>query len=465
MKNRSMVWWFVLACLANTPKVPGQVAELAAPSYGASYSEIKTWFEQRNAVSLLEQRRVDDLRRVVRSRYGQRGLDRLYHNFEGTGAVAPRIPGVAQNVLLTASDNPNLARGARRTQLYANRIHNDGRFQLLSLNEVDTTPLGKTDKDIVYRHTPSGTKGRVEVKDVRPASQRADLPRLKRQIDKMAYSYRNTGQHQALINRQEVIPEIKAYARAKGVQVYENVATGDQSVRKSGTTSIDAVLDDLHRQGIIAGRLTVIRGGAGVGFGVLMAVKSGLDVHREWVILRNPQTVGEGSILRLAQHGSFTMTGVGTAVAGGAQVGTVLVTSERAITILTKVGRVSGGAAVVFFLLAEGFAVTAWSQGELGTDEFLALQATIGGGVGGGIGGAWAGAKIGGAAGACFGPKGVLIGGAIGGMVGGVGGAFGGSYLAGSATDYGLRRYHAFRDAEREREFADFVYAMYGVPR
>lgn len=374
----------------------------------------------------------------------------MYHNFEGSGTIDPRIPGIEKNIRLTTSDNPSVALGAKRAQLYANRIHNDPRFQLLGMNTITDTPLGKTDKDIRFRHSGSGSVGRMEVKDVRPTWQRRDLAHLKGQIDKMAWSQRVTGELQCYVNRRAVIPELKAYAASKGVAVYENVATGEKSRRAAGKTSIDDVLAKEHQRATIVGRTAIIRGGAATGIGILLMGQSSRSAYHELHLLRSP---GEGgSPLMLGHHSAMAGSGASMTVAGGASLAPRFITSERALRFLTGTSRVAGPAAVVFFLTAEGFAVSAYWSGDLSNREFWTMQANLGGGLGGGLVAAAGGALLGGAVG---GPPGA----AIGSIVFSIGGGFGGAW----AADYSARRYYEFKDQEHERAFEKFVFDSYGV--
>ena len=112
---------------------------------------------------------------VLDSRYGQRGLDNLFKGFEGKGYLDPAIPGVTKNLNALSSLSQQQAKGAVRTLLYGTKAYQDPRFQLVGVDQPVNAPYGRTDKDLVLRHRQTGQRARVEVKDVKPASQRADL--------------------------------------------------------------------------------------------------------------------------------------------------------------------------------------------------------------------------------------------------------------------------------------------------
>ncbi len=444
-----------VAVMSGPAQVLAQTAVLAPPEYGSLYPDLKLWHERALSISPSPQERLEHLRTLVRSKMGQQGLDRLFNNFQGRGAIDPAIPGVEKNVRLCVSDNPNVARGARRTQLYATRIYNDPRFKLLAIDEPTSTPLGRTDKDIRFRHRATGTEGRIEVKEWTEATQRSNRPKIEKQIRKMAASAHATGEKQALIFRKGVIPEIRDYARRYGIPVYDSVATGEKTKLASGATPVESVLDDLDHQIRVATRLRVLRAGASVGFGLLTAITSGRTALAEYQLVRR----GYGSWKRFGHHASITVSGIGLTVAGGAEVASLLASGSRWAGRLTRIS--SGGRvlAAFAFLAAEGFLFWEWRAGEISTREFALSQGLLVGGLVGGLGGAWVGATLGAGIGSFFPGPGTAIGAAIGGILGGIGGALVGSRAGESAVNM----WYEFRDAQQHQKFRDYVYKYFGA--
>jgi len=384
---------------------------------------------------------------MARAKYGQRGLDGLFKNFAGEGTIDPRIPGVEKNFRLTLSDNTAVAKGARRTHLYATKIYNDGRFKLLALDQPTSTSLGATDRDIVYRHLESGTVGRIEVKEISMATQRANLKKYMVQIDKMAIEMRETGQLQAWVNRDAVIPAIRRYAAGFGIPVYENVATGRVSSLREGTTRIESVLDNLAGRATAHNRARILMGNSSAAFGLIVLYQSAPPAWNELMLALNAGSRSERNLLRLGQHASYASSGGAMVVFGAA----------KAIDGFATVTRLAGPIATVAFLAGEGFVIAQYMRGHMAYREFLAHESGLVGGLGGAVAGAWSGAKIGSAIGLLLGPEAVPIGATIGGLLGGVGGGFGGSWLAGR----GVAAWCDFQDEQQNKAFTDFVSHLY----
>lgn len=219
----------LLACLAVFVSSVALAQAVAKPRVGGTYQEIKTWHEHLLATEpSLSQRRAA-MRAVVRSGpLGERGLQRIFNNFEGRLALDPRIPGVERNVRLLASSSMSQRKGYVREVLYAANIHADRRFELVEMGRKLDRPWGKTDADILFRHKKTGRVIRLEVKDYSLRSQVTNEAKLKHQISKMAKEARLTGEQQIWINRRSVTPEIRRYATRRGVVVLANVGTGRQ---------------------------------------------------------------------------------------------------------------------------------------------------------------------------------------------------------------------------------------------
>ena len=249
--------------LADTPSV----ARLG-PLTQLEQAEKVSWMANRNlghspfpqAVAAIPASPVSDveaMRQAVRqSRYGERGLRQIFRNFEGSYSLDPTIPGVEKNIRFLGSLSKSQAKGAVRTLLYGTAAHNDPRFRLIGMDRPIIAEYGKTDMDLVLEHRATGEQIRIEVKDVKPASQRADMGRLKEQVTKMAADKRITGRQQAWVNRQETLPEIKEFARENGIPVYENIKQNQ----------FRTVLDDLdQRAGGISNANRIARGFAVLG--------------------------------------------------------------------------------------------------------------------------------------------------------------------------------------------------------
>ena len=280
---------------------------------------------------------------VLKSRYGQRGLDNLFKGFEGKGYLDPAIPGVTKNLNALSSLSQQQAKGAVRTLLYAKEAYQDPRFQLVAVDQPVNAPYGRTDKDLVLRHRQTGQRSRVEVKDVKPASQRADLERIKGQIDKMAAEYRRTGELQAWANRQETIPAIKEYARQKGVPTYE----------KTKQTEFTKVLDDLERRSVVETRVKFAGGALSTGAGIALLYTStrGLmdATHADLNDLTANLRIGEQSSL-LAAGGGFTASGL-------AQLGSRFATTQSTLAKLGSITKWGGRAGIVGVVLGEGLGI------------------------------------------------------------------------------------------------------------
>ena len=190
------------------------------------------------AVTKAEKNRV--LNDVFHSKYGNKGSKNMTGSVKGFKFSNPDVPGLKQAFQLSTSANVNQAKGYRRALLYARRIDRSKSFDLLALDQVTKTSLGKTDKDIVFRHRKTGLVVRSEIKNISESSQMRNLAKYKLQIDKMHESFVRTGEIQAYINRNPIIPALRDYARQKGVLVFDNVSAANKG-------EISKVIQDLNR--------------------------------------------------------------------------------------------------------------------------------------------------------------------------------------------------------------------------
>jgi len=150
----------------------------------------------------------------------------------------------------------------------------DSRFEVLEINQKRTNRLGSGDADIVMKHRATGRQIRVEVKELKPESQRSDLKRLKNQILKMAEDAKKTGEAQVLINRHPVLPELREFAERHGVKVFENVNTGETTTGMDFSKVANA-LDHEAKTARWVGR-------AKAGFVLVLAV---FTAYEQWTII------------------------------------------------------------------------------------------------------------------------------------------------------------------------------------
>jgi hypothetical protein len=278
-------------------------------------------------------------------------LEKQFKNFEGKGYIEPTIPGVTKNVNALNSLSQQQAKGAARTLLFATKAYHDPRFQLVALDQPVNESYGRTDKDLVLRNRQTGQRVRVEVKDVKPASQRADLERIKGQIDKMAAEYRRTGELQAWANRQETIPAIKEYARQKGVPTYE----------KTKQTEFTKVLDDLERRSVVETRVKFAGSALSTGAGIKLlydATRGLLNAtHSDENDLTTNLRIGEQLSL-LAAGGGYTASGVAAAASTpfiAEKLGIEL--TEKTLAKLGGITKWGGRAGIVGVILGEGLGI------------------------------------------------------------------------------------------------------------
>ncbi len=189
---------------------------------------------------------IADLRGLFGAKYGRRAETLL----TGDGVASSRIfgiPGVIRNARLAANpNNENLAKGALRSHLYARKIFGDNDFELTAMNEPLRTPAGKTDADILFRNRLTGETFRMEVKQVEPRNILKNLEKYKLQVDKMAEDKLISGRRQLWVNRYGAPPGFRGYAESRGVDVYENVGTGEKSALKPGATPFQEILERLR---------------------------------------------------------------------------------------------------------------------------------------------------------------------------------------------------------------------------
>ena len=399
---------------------------------------------------------------VREGRYGQRGLNNLFQNFEGKGYIEPTIPGVTKNVIALNSLSWQQAQGARRTLLYATKVYQDPRFQLVAVDQPVNALYGRTDKDLVLRDKLTGQSSRIEVKDVKPASQRADLERIKGQIGKMAAEFRQSGELPVWVNRRETIPAIKEYARQNGVAVYDNIPAKDFH---------DKVLNEIKTASELKTRSSLVGGAGEMGIGIWMLTQSAPETLADLQDVLNSDTQNKQDVLRLGEHGAMSLSAISVSAAGASRlIGySRLVSNVRTLNGLGSVSKWGGRAGVALFLISEGFVIAEWQTGGLNDRQFYTIQGGLGGGLAGGVGGTVTGQWIGGGIGLAVagGPEDPLaaitvpVGAGVGGFIGGLVGGIGGSSLGAGAVD----RIYQSKDEAQKVEIQNFIYQHYGVAR
>jgi hypothetical protein len=433
---------------------------LASMSPKPRYPAIKTWHEQQLALGLTNDERLESLREVVRSglHSGQRRLDRMFKNLEGEHVIDPTIPGVEKTILLTASSNQSVVKGASRALAYALDIHNDPRFKLLGVNIPTRSALGKTDKDLHFEHKATGFKIRAEVKDATPSSQRGDLPRIKDQIRKMAWEYRETREEQAWLNRREVIPEIKDFARQHGIRVYENVSVGKRAnVREQ--THFHEFLEDVDHRATVQAKLSALEGGIQAGTGLYLVYSSAPAAYSDLLVLHDPESRSLKTVIRFGTDVSRVAAGSSMLLSGSINLASGFSQTIRSSSRLMALSRWSGRAGLAAIIVSEGFVFLQYENGDISGYEVWVEQGKLGGVLIGSSAGAWAGEQIGTIVGAFFGPVGIPVGVIIGGVAGGIIGG----YLGSMGVDYATTPSYRLKDEHTEKMFEQFICNYYGV--
>ncbi|MFM7152452.1 MAG: hypothetical protein ACKO23_21705 [Gemmataceae bacterium] len=434
------------------------------------YPEIKTQFNRQLSQSLTNQERLDlYCRTVSQGRFsGKPMVMRMFGNFHaGSFNLDPSIPGLSETVRLLASDNRNVVIGNARTLRYALSIQADSRFEVDGLNRLRVTSAGKTDADLVFRHQPTGLRLRMEVKNMTPASQRSNLGDLQTQIMKMAEDARMTGEIQVWANRQNVIPEVRAFAERHGVKVEERLRTGNTNLLP-GDRKFQDFANQLDKDLRFQARCTVLTGSVKAGMGAYLAYQAMGQLEGDYSSFEGTK----GDWLRIGEHGSSLVAGGGFTIAGVAQLarGIPLLANHARLVSATRWGGRLGIAGVV---LAEGFVVGQYLNGHMTERQFWRIQTRLGGGLAGGVGGGFTGYWIGGGLGAGFGAVigsvipgpgtaagasvGFAWGSSIGGIAMGIGGSYAGSHLAGRGID----NIYLMKDTEHKEKYAQFLLGQY----
>lgn len=349
------------------------------------------------------------------------------------------------------------------TLRYAMSLQRDSRFQVIGINQARSNSVGATDADIVFRHRPTGLQARMEVKNMTPASQRADFERLQSQILKMAQDARSTGEVQIWANRQDILPKVRDFAERNGVIVAERLRTGSKSLRSEDLGFV-AFANSVDQRFRMQASLNALAGGMQLGMGAYLAYQSAQQLKTEVNIFSGTQA----DWLRVGEHSSTLLVGGGLTAAGAAQLFRQipgLANSSRLLLVSRWGGRVGIAGAV----LAEGFLLGQYMTGTVTERQFWQGQASLGGGFAGGAAGGYVGFKAGALSGAGIGfafggPHGAAIGATIGGTVGAVGGGVGGGYAGAHLAGLGVERLYRLKDINQQEVYALFLVNNYKSP-
>ena len=426
------------------------VADTSAFKMGMNYKEVKALHEQRLQMGQSRAQQLDDFRSIVRvSRYGDRGLERIFKNFEGKHSIDTTIPGVSHSFTLLTSGSQSQTKGYRRELLYAVAFHNDPRFELVEMNRIVKRDWGNTDKDMVVRHKATGLYARIEVKDVSLSSQSSNIEDLKKQINKMAKEGRLTGQSQYWVNRREVHPEIQRYATSKGINVYGNVSTGTS--QKNGLMSSKDFMDDVDKSIFKSDRNRSVFGAGQLANGVWMLVESIPNTFEDIQTVLNPETRTTQDWMRLGSNSTSTLAGSALILSGTLRSASRYASEQlqaRSYALSNNAGR----AAATFIVADEAFLIWRYREGDVSSSEFWTSQWLLSASMTGSYGGALLGRSIG-----TYIP---LPGtGTLGSLIG----SFTGSYLGRVIGKTWVDDYYEMKFGTIDKEFGDYVKKQYNV--
>lgn len=415
------------------------------------YPQIKAEFDNQWSKAITKDQKLKVFRETIgKGRHSGRPiLNNMFKNFDPEFfRLDPDLPGLDKIIKLIASDNSKKSIGHAREILYANSIESDGRFKMLSFGEERKYPnlnspqgsssklITKGEADLLFIHKETGQKVRMEVKKTNLRSQRANINKYKSQIIKMAYDFRTKGEIQIFVNRHEILPELKEFAKKHGVQIAENVSS--KSNAKPPTQSIDKIIDKLDKDIIRQARFSALTGltmqaSMGICFAILSANK-----------LKNSIQNNDGSDIssfRIAKDGISFVGGLSFA---SGQVGNLALKNpkwenSKSLKIFSKY---AGRMGIAFAALGEAFEIIEFARGYKTPREFYRGQTSIVAGVGGGAGGAYIGAVI---CAPIFPPFGSIVGG----ILFGVGGGFLGSTVADKTVD----QIYYFNDQKLDKRY------------
>lgn len=427
-------------------------AQVAPPAIGdrvGDYASIRTWHEQYLATSPGQRGRVETLRQIVRSgSLGERGLQRIFHNFEGRMAIDPSIPGVEKTARLLASSNRAQVRGHTRELLYAIGIHDDGRNSLIEMGRKLDRPWGKTDADIVFRNHRTGLYGRIEVKNYSLRSQITNEAKLTAQMGKMAREARLTGQPQFWINRHGITPQLRRYAARSGILTLDKVGTGQRL--PAGTQSFDQALARMDARFMRVAQRRAMFGGTMIGFGVGLLTESLPETWAAVQGLSDPNHPAAWS--RLGSAGSYSIAGAGMIVSGSA-LSFAPRFAEATQGRLYAFGKFGGAFSVAALGAGVAIDISRYRNGAISAEELWRRAAHASSVAAGGTTGAWLGGSI--TAVATANPALAAAGGIAGGLLGTSIMTYAGGVILDQKMEAARQRH--------DQAFGESVYRRYGL--
>ena len=371
-------WYLLVAAVASFMlSVQAKGLEI---SVGSNFQEIKRLQQAFLAQPRTAPEQFEAMRTVVRSGpYGDRGLRNVFKNFSGDYAIDPVIPGVERKVLHTTIRNSSNRKGAASELLIATAVQRNPNMQLKGMDRLLRRSWGNTDKDIVLEAY--GVRCRIEVKEVTPAAQRADMNRLLGQIRKMGKEKRLTGEQQVVISRRyKLLPKLRQEAQRQGVRVYEEVHSG--AGRPSRGVWDRDIIDDLDGRLKNQGRLRLIGPGLAIGLGAYSLysgqdeLRAGFRNEQDWQIYQGMTKIGTGMGSLAYAGGELALQKIGVKA------------TEQTLKSL-KYMKKGGAILTVAMLVAdEGILLYRNANGSISAREYCVSQAGLAGaGVGAAVGG------------------------------------------------------------------------------
>lgn len=414
-----------------------------------SYEQKRNAYEAYLRQSPSNANRVDAARKVVSaSRYGNRGLRRMLGNLDRSSDNEFVVkPGVEKSLLRLNSPSKVQSKGYMRELLYARSLHNDERFSLIGMNQQRKGKFGLTDADVVVRDKSAGIFSRIEVKDVSPESQKTNIIKYKRQIDKMALDGRARGEIQYWVNRRTAIPEIREYAKTKGVVVYDNVKTG----RNRNDFSFDRVRDFINRDSASKASVRRLSASTSIVFGALLAKQGISELFDINDVMHTSDLWSADMQLKFGQNLSTLIAGGAMSSSGIANISRSFVEQRYQIGF-TGASKALGVGAGLALISQEGFYISRYVRGDVSSREFWTSQWQMAGGAVGSAVGAVGGASIG-----------AVTGNPILSSIGAMAGASIGSFTGGILTNAILNEFYITKFQKLDEEFGEFIYKIYQV--
>jgi hypothetical protein len=342
-------------------------------AYGQSYQDNKSELSRRSFLPQTSREKLDDLHSILKTKIGERG----FKNFFGSGLKLPvDTPGLKKTVLLASSDNKHSARGYRRSLVYAEKLHQGGRFKVDALNSIFKERQGQKlvlgDHDLLLTSKKTGRQFSVEVKDRSTSSMKKGISKLKAQAEKEIAIAKSKGQTYLFISREDIPFALKKHIAQNGGLFMENVRSQDFSDK---LTKLDP--PHLKQRVVVAGGIGLsVLGGIGGGFEMW---NSGVSMSNDFMDLssnRKPSLVAYAS---LANNSTRFAAGA-VSVAESATVGLLMAGVGSSSTVMTQV--IPGvGLVVMPVVLSANFlnALTQSSHGYMSDAEFrrVALRSGV----------------------------------------------------------------------------------------